>query len=65
MYTFYSNYDDATPYQDATPVDLAWSPPKWYAMNKYQQYQLGFFGNDREISDPDSLSNAHPDYREY
>lgn len=44
---FPSYYDEATPYAPATPITATWLPPKWYALPKYQQYQLGLLGNVR------------------
>lgn len=46
-YQFPSYYDEATPYAPATPVTTIWLPPKWFAMSKYLQYQLGLLGNTR------------------
>ena len=56
-------YDEATRFADATPVDLEWLPPKWYALDRYTQYQLGLLGNDFYEVDLDN--DAHPDYRDH
>jgi hypothetical protein len=59
-------YDEATP-QHATPNDdvLIWEPPRWYAIDRYQQYQLGFLGTEYYQYDYGTAqSNQHPDYKD-
>lgn len=57
-------YDDATPYAPATPVGMVWSAPKWYAINKWKQHELGILGTTREKLDFGNLGLIHPDYKE-
>lgn len=53
---FPGNYDEATPDAAATPIlsggKVVWCPPRWFALPKYIQYQLGLLG---DISDRDSI----------
>jgi hypothetical protein len=44
--------------QAATP----WNLPKWYPINRYTQYSLGFFGTTPNYVT--SYQNLHPDYEE-
>lgn len=45
--------------ESATPWD---SLPRWYPINRFTQYQLGFFGTNPDK--PTSFGNLHPDYEE-
>jgi hypothetical protein len=57
-------YDEATPTDGATPVTNNWSPPIWYAVRSYDQYQRGLIGNDFYAFDINRLNSLHPDYRD-
>lgn len=57
-------FDEATPTADATPVTNIWSPPKWYAISRYEQYQRGMLGDDFYAFRISSLPGVHPDYRD-
>ena len=57
-------FDEATPTAAATPVTNKWSPPKWYAINLYDQYQRGMLGNDFYVFKIENLPQIHPDYRD-
>lgn len=55
-------YDEATPTSDYAAVNIEWTPPAWYAIDRYTQYQLGLLGSGYYES---SINNdAHPDYRD-
>jgi hypothetical protein len=59
-------YDQATP-QHATPTDVdeIWSPPKWYAIDRQSQYQLGYLGTDYyEYDYQTAQEKEHPDYKD-
>lgn len=57
-------YDEATPNSAATPVTIEWEPPAWYAIPRYDQYQLGFLGSGFYDVTLDGLQSMHPDYRD-
>lgn len=46
-------------YQNATPI---WTPPKWYAIDKYRQYQMGNYGTQYNIV---GATPRYPDYKEF
>jgi hypothetical protein len=56
--------DEATPQAGVTPVTITWSPPKWYAIRAYDQYQRGLLGNDYYVFDIGSTESIHPTYRD-
>lgn len=58
---------DYNPDNTATPSEASvnWAPPKWYAINKYKQYQYGILGNNPEEIDFDNIDEFHPDYKGY
>ncbi len=65
-YTFGSafpvNYDEEdreAGYSSATPE---WEPPKWYAIDRYRQYQMGLYGEEYYES---GATPSHPEYREF
>lgn len=49
---FPTNYDESSPY---APVNLTnntnWLPPKWFAINKYVQYQMGLLSTAHDSVD--------------
>jgi len=57
-------FDEETPTADATPVTNIWSPPLWYAVNRYDQYQRGILGDDFYVFKIENLPKTHPDYRD-
>lgn len=50
-----SEYYDS---ESSTP----WSLPKWYPVDRYTQYQIGYFGSTPNVID--NLSNLHRDFEE-
>ena len=62
---FPTTFDEATPTAGATPVTNIWSPPRWYAINRYEQYQRGILGDDFYVYRISNSPNVHPDYREF
>jgi len=64
--SFPVSYDEATPTYGSTPSsNLIWEPPKWYAIDKYTQYQLNLLGSDYyEYDYTTAQANEHPDYKE-
>ncbi|HJS83577.1 MAG TPA: invasin domain 3-containing protein [Nitrososphaera sp.] len=65
---FPTHYDEATPVAPATPIrdtpELCWLPPKWFAIPRYIQYQLGLLGDviDREtVNITTAITNALKD----
>jgi len=69
VYAWPANYDPATPDAPATPVTLTWESSQWYAIDRYEQYQMGLIGTPgptqrRPLTQAD-LDSAHPDYREF
>lgn len=59
---FPTTYDEATPraITAATP-SLVWTPPKWYAIDRYKQYQMGLLGNATSVI---AATPAYPSYKE-
>ena len=45
--------------QNATPL---WSPPKWYAIDRYRQYQMGQLGKQYYST---GATPSYPDYKEF
>lgn len=66
-YAWPTFYDEATPLAPATPMagDILYSPSKWYAIDRYRQYQLGLLGSSREPTSVNDLTESYPDYREF
>ena len=56
--------NEATPLMGATPVTNIWSPPKWYALPLYEQYQRGLLGDDFYTSKNINVFKIHPDYKD-
>lgn len=58
----YKHYDqeyDATP--AATP-QLGWTPPRWFPISRYEQYQMGLFGSTPNfVSTFDNMNNDYED----
>jgi hypothetical protein len=57
-------YDESDPQGTVSPVTIDYTVPKWYAINRYKQYQLGFLGTGFYSVDLSLLGNAHPDYKD-
>lgn len=59
---FPTTYDEATPraITAATP-SIVWTPPKWYAIDKYKQYQMGLLGNAINVI---AATPVYPSYKE-
>lgn len=64
-YVWPALYDESDPYAPATPLDPTYLPSKWYAIDRYNQYQLGLLGNNRVPETTSDLTQSHPDYRKY
>lgn len=62
---FPTTFDEATPIAGATPVTNIWAPPRWYGINRYDQYQRGILGDDFYVYSISKGSDVHPDYREF
>lgn len=62
--TYPSTYDEATPYDDATPFVPDWIGPKWYAIDRYTQYQLGLLGTGFYQVDLTQYNDSPPDYKD-
>jgi hypothetical protein len=62
--TFPVSMDDEDPYPPATPVTPTWTPPEWYAIDRYTQYQMSLLGTDRFQVDYTAWLNSNPDYRD-
>lgn len=58
-YRYYDMEFDATP--SATP-DLNWTPPKWFQISRYDQYQMGLLGSTPNIVS--NYTNLYPDYED-
>lgn len=62
---FPSFYDENHAYGIATPITINWLPPKWYAIDTYQQYQMGLLGGVFEGYNDFILGrDSHPPTRE-
>jgi len=63
----FPTYYDESAGDHATPnsVDYIWESPEWYAMDRYEQYQLGYLGNQYDVYDYLTAKyNKHPDYKD-
>lgn len=49
----------------ATPVSFNYSIEKWYALNRYDQYQAGLLGTETDTVDHTSSDDWHPDHKDY
>ena len=45
------NYDETVPYASVDLTPPPWLPPRWYAINKYVQYQMALFGDSHNTID--------------
>lgn len=58
-------YDEDALSPPATPItSWTWKPPKWFAMDRYEQYQLGFLGTTANTLSYSSIGLLHPSKRE-
>lgn len=58
-YEYVNHEYDASP--SATP-ELNWTPPKWFPISRYEQYQMGLFGSTPNVIS--SYGNMYEDYED-
>ncbi len=49
----------------ATGAEPNWLPPKWYALDKYQQFKLGIISTQYGIVDYSNYDEFHPDHKDF
>jgi hypothetical protein len=56
------NYDEENRQATGQATSIPWEPPKWYAIDKYRQYQMGLRGSGYYVV---GATPPHPDYKEF
>lgn len=56
------NYDEDNRNAVGNSATPQWTPPRWYAIDRYRQYQMGLRGNDYYTV---GATPSHPDYKEF
>lgn len=59
-----ADYDFGATYTD-TDAEPNWLPPKWYALNKYEQFKLGIISTEYGIVDYSNYDEFHPDHKDF
>lgn len=59
-----ANYDFGATYSD-TEVVPNWLPPKWYALDRYEQFKLGIVSTEYGIVDYSNYDEFHPDHKDF
>lgn len=69
MYTegsaFPVSYDESVVLTNKQNPSINWQPPKWYAIDKYTQYQMGILGDQYNSYSPGATPNIYLDYKEF
>lgn len=58
---FPTSYDEQDIWPGYEMATINWSPPKWYAIDKYKQYQMGILGDDYFVT---GATPRYPEYKE-
>jgi hypothetical protein len=58
---FPTTYDENYPQAGYNNSVIVWTPPSWYAIDRYKQYQMGLYGSQYNFG---GATPKYPDYKE-